>query len=63
MARRYELPPLPRIAALYPRVSDPAQDRDEKTSLKTQEAGERAWGAGQWLCRRRTVHLPRTTLG
>lgn len=43
MARRYELPPLPRIAALYPRVSDPAQDRDEKTSLKTQEAGERAW--------------------
>ena len=24
-------------------MSDPAQDRDEKTSLKTQEAGERAW--------------------
>jgi site-specific DNA recombinase len=31
------------VAALYPRVSDPAQDRDDKTSLKTQEAGERAW--------------------
>ena len=40
---RYVAPPLPRVAALYPRVSDPAQDRDDKTSLKTQEAGERAW--------------------
>jgi site-specific DNA recombinase len=43
MGRRYEPTPLPRIAALYPRVSDPAQDRDDKTSMKTQEAGERAW--------------------
>jgi DNA invertase Pin-like site-specific DNA recombinase len=41
MDRRIEDIPLPRIAALYPRVSDPAQDRDEKASLKTQEAGER----------------------
>src|SRR5260221_1660105 len=43
MGRRFEETPLPRIAPLYPRVSDPAQDRDDKTSLKTQEAGERAW--------------------
>src|SRR5260370_33204632 len=43
MGRRFEATPLPRIAALYPRVSDPAQDRDDKTSLKTQEAGEHAW--------------------
>lgn len=43
MGRRFEAIPLPRIAALYPRVSDPAQDRDDKTSLKTQEAGERDW--------------------
>ena len=43
MSARYQPVPLPRVAALYPRVSDPAQDRDDKTSLKTQEAGERAW--------------------
>ncbi len=43
MGRRIEDIPLPRIAALYPRVSDRKQDEDEKTSLKTQEAGERAW--------------------
>jgi len=43
MSARYQAVPLPRVAALYPRVSDPAQDRDDKTSLKTQEAGERAW--------------------
>src|SRR5258706_12285351 len=43
MGRRFEPTPLPPIAALYPRVSDPAQDRDDKTSLKTQEAGERDW--------------------
>src|SRR5258708_24079201 len=43
MGRRLEATPLPRSAALYPRVSDPAQDRDDKTSMKTQEGGERAW--------------------
>jgi site-specific DNA recombinase len=43
VGRRIEDIPLPRIAALYPRVSDRKQDEDEKTSLKTQEAGERAW--------------------
>jgi len=32
MGRRFEATPLPRIAALYPRVSDPSQDRDDKTS-------------------------------
>jgi site-specific DNA recombinase len=31
------------VAALYPRVSDPKQDEDDATSMKTQEAGERAW--------------------
>jgi site-specific DNA recombinase len=42
---RYSAPPLPRIAALYPRVSDPKQDEDDATSLRTQEAGERTWAA------------------
>jgi hypothetical protein len=40
---RSEILSLPRIAAIYVRVSTVQQARDEKTSLETQEAGCRRW--------------------
>ena len=50
MARRYELPPLPRIAAIYSRVSSKPQGDEDKTSLDTQEAGAKRWAAENgWL--------------
>jgi site-specific DNA recombinase len=39
MAAKYTAAPLPRIAALYPRVSTRQQDAADKTSLATQEQG------------------------
>jgi site-specific DNA recombinase len=43
------LPPLPRVAALYLRVSSKAQAEDDKTSLETQEAECRAIAAAQGI--------------
>jgi site-specific DNA recombinase len=50
MGRRIETTPLPRVAAIYARVSTTAQDTPEKTSLDTQEAGCKRWAVeNDWL--------------
>jgi site-specific DNA recombinase len=62
MPRRYELPPLPRIAAIYSRVSSKPQDDEDKTSLDTQEAGERDWAIRNgWLVDDRFTYRERHT--
>jgi len=62
MGRRIETAPLPRIAALYSRVSSKPQDDEDKTSLATQEAGERAWAqANGWLVDARFTYRERHT--
>ena len=62
MSKRIEPAPLPRIAALYSRVSGKPQDAEDKTSLATQEAGEREWAQTHgWLLDERFTYRERHT--
>jgi site-specific DNA recombinase len=62
MGKRIDTAPLPRVAALYSRVSSKPQDAEDKTSLDTQEAGEKRWAHEHgWLTDDRFTYRERHT--
>jgi site-specific DNA recombinase len=62
MSRRIEPAPLPHVAAIYSRVSSKKQDEPDKTSLDTQEAGEKRWATENgWLVDERFVYREKHT--